>query len=69
MTIIEADPNYQKVVSIDEFVVTGGNGDVAVDRSMPAQTYNSVPAGTTYVVNTNTGKFHNPDCDSVKDMI
>ena len=28
----------------------------------------TVPEGTTYVFNTNTGKFHRVDCDSVGDM-
>lgn len=39
-----------------------------MDRSAPAQAETNIPAGTTYVVNTNSRKFHNPSCDSVKDM-
>lgn len=43
----KADPNYKKVVSAEQFVVT---------------------AGTTYILNKNSKKFHRPTCDSVKDM-
>ncbi|SFC27854.1 DNA/RNA non-specific endonuclease [Butyrivibrio sp. YAB3001] len=64
----KADPNYKKSVSADEFVVTGDNIGTSVDRSAPAQSDTTVPAGTTYVVNKNSKKFHNPSCDSVKDM-
>ncbi|WP_051192509.1 Ada metal-binding domain-containing protein [Butyrivibrio sp. VCB2001] len=64
----KADPNYKKSVSADEFVVKGGNSGTTVNRSTPAQSDNTTPAGTTYVVNKNSNKFHNPTCDSVKDM-
>ena len=64
----KADPNYKKSVSADEFVVTGGTGGTNVDRSAPAKSNDAAPSGTTYVVNKNSKKFHNPTCDSVKDM-
>ena len=64
----KADPNYKKSVSADQFVVTGGNSGTIVDRSVPWQAETSVPAGTTYVVNINSRKFHDLSCDSVKDM-
>ncbi len=64
----EADPDYKKSVSADEFVITGGTSGTAVDRSTPAQGDNTAPEGTSYIVNMNTGKFHYPSCDSVKDM-
>ena len=64
----KADPNYKKSVSADQFVVTGGNSETTVSRSAHAQAETSVPAGTTYVVNTNSRKFHDSSCDSVKDM-
>ncbi len=64
----KADPNYKKSVSADQFVVTGGNSGTTVGRSFPAQVETSVPTGTTYVVNTNSRKLHDPSCDSVKDM-
>ena len=64
----KVDPNYKKSVSVDEFVVTGGTGGTTVDRSAPAKSNDAAPSGTTYVVNKNSKKFHNPTCDSVKDM-
>jgi DNA-entry nuclease len=60
----KADPNYNKTVSTDEFVITGGNTGTSVDRSAPAQTN----SGVTYILNKNSKKFHRPTCDSVKDM-
>ena len=32
------------------------------------ETNNSEPQGTTYMLNTNTKKFHYPSCSSVKQM-
>ena len=60
----KADPNYKKVVSADEFIITGGNTGTNVDRTAPAQTDSRV----TYILNKNSKKFHRPTCDSVKDM-
>lgn len=60
----KADPNYKKVVSADQFVITGGNSVTNVDRSAPVQK----DTGATYVLNKNSKKFHLPTCDSVKDM-
>ncbi len=51
-----------------EFVVTGGASTMTVDRSASAQGNDITPAGTTYVVNKSSKKFHKPTCDSVKDM-
>ena len=34
----------------------------------PADDPEPVPAGTDYILNTNTGKFHYPDCRSVRQM-
>lgn len=34
----------------------------------PADDPEPVPAGTDYILNTNTGKFHDPDCGSVRQM-
>ena len=56
----KADPDYKKSTSADKFVFTGDNNEITADRS--------VPAGTTYVVNKSSKKFHKPTCDSVKDM-
>lgn len=39
--------------------------DASASTSGPAS---PVPAGTTYILNTNTGKFHLPGCSSVKQM-
>lgn len=60
----KADPNYKKAVSLDEFVITGGNSDKNIDRSVPAQKDSEV----TYILNKNSKKFHLTTCDSVKDM-
>ena len=57
------DPDYKKPVSADDFVIFGDDTGTASDRSAPAQTDE-----VTYVLNTNTRKFHNPSCGSVKDM-
>lgn len=62
------DPDYKKTVTADEFVITGGNGGTSVDKSSSKQMDNSITEGTSYVVNKNSKKFHNPSCDSVKDM-
>ncbi|WP_022769118.1 DNA/RNA non-specific endonuclease [Butyrivibrio sp. NC2007] len=60
----KADPNHKKVVSADEFVITGGNTGTSVDRSAPLQTDREA----TYILNKNSKKFHLPTCDSVTDM-
>ena len=49
-------------------MVTGGTSGTTVDRSAPSKSNDTTPAETTYVVNKNSKKFHNPSCDSVKDM-
>ena len=60
----KADPNYQKTVSAEDFVVTGGSSDTNGDRSVPVQSDSDV----TYILNKNSKKFHVPTCDSVNDM-
>ena len=60
----KADPNYQKTVSAEDFVITGGSSDTNVDRSVPVQT----DCDVTYILNKNSKKFHVPTCDSVNDM-
>ena len=64
----KADPGYKKTVTADEFIFTGSGSGTSVDRSTSDQIEAAVPARTNYVVNTNSGKFHDPSCDSVKDM-
>ncbi len=64
----KADSGYKKTVTADEFIFTGSGSGTSVDRSTTDQPETTVPAGTTYVVNTNSGKFHDSSCDSVKDM-
>ena len=64
----KADPGYKKTVTADEFIFTGSGSDTSVERLTSDQIETTVPVGTNYVVNTNSGKFHDPSCDSVKDM-
>ena len=42
--------------------------DYATGESRPADGSEPVPQGTDYILNTNTGKFHYPDCSSVDQM-
>lgn len=61
----ELDNSY----NTKDFVINGGGDNNVIDKSMPvANDTVDVPAGTTYVVNKNTKKFHLPSCDSVTDM-
>ncbi len=45
-----------------------GTEKAAVTNTAPAKADTAVPVGTTYILNTNTHKFHLPSCASVKQM-
>ena len=62
------DPDANKVVDSNSFTITGGDSGNGSVRSSAGNDASGIPAGTTYVVNKNSGKFHYPTCDSVKDM-
>ncbi|WP_042257848.1 DNA/RNA non-specific endonuclease [Butyrivibrio proteoclasticus] len=63
------DNEIDKSYNTGDFAITGGNNGNTMDRSMPgANNTGVIPAGTTYVVNKNTKKFHLPSCGSVTDM-
>ena len=59
---------FYKVVDSNSFIKTGGDSGNGSVRSSAGNDASGIPAGTTYVVNKNSGKFHYPACDSVKDM-
>ncbi|WP_022770138.1 DNA/RNA non-specific endonuclease [Butyrivibrio sp. NC2007] len=61
-------PEADKMVDTNSFIITGGDSGNGLDRSSAGNEASEIPAGTTYVVNTNSRKFHIPSCDSVKDM-
>ncbi len=61
-------PEADKMVDTNSFIITGGDSGNGLDRSSAGNEASEIPAGTTYVVNMNSRKFHNPSCDSVKDM-
>ncbi|WP_026519375.1 DNA/RNA non-specific endonuclease [Butyrivibrio sp. FCS006] len=61
-------PEADKMVDTNSFIITGGDSGNGLDRSSAGNEASEIPAGTTFVVNTNSRKFHNPYCDSVKDM-
>lgn len=48
----------------DNQIVDGKGGAISVDAALSL----SIPMGTTYVINTNSKKFHYPTCSSVGDM-
>lgn len=61
----------EKKANADDLKITGDNqqvdgkgGTVNVSTSHVS----SIPSGTTYVINTNTRKFHTPNCRSVNEM-
>ena len=64
-----------KVVTSDELPVapiiaegSSSSGTVNRGNAFTEDNTSVAPTGTDYVVNTNTGKFHYPDCKSVKRM-
>ena len=57
-----------KVAGSNSFMITGGDSGNGSVRSSAGSDASGIPAGTTYVVNKNSGKFHYPSCDSVNDM-
>ena len=61
-------PEADKMADTNSFIITGGDSGNGLDRFSADNEASEIPAGTTYVVNTNSRKFHNPSCDSVKDM-
>ena len=70
-----ADGTSRKIDAGTENVTESVTGSVAAgsDDRMPAFEDNRmlgtvIPAGTTYVLNTNSRKFHRPECESVGDM-
>ena len=67
----KCDPDYVPSTAapvLPLFVMGDVDGDVP-DRSMPAEEAEPSEAPTvTYVLNTNTHKFHLPACPSVTDM-
>lgn len=52
----------------NSFMITGGDYGNGSVRSSTGNDVSGIPAGTTYAVNKNSGKFHYPACNSVKDM-
>ena len=56
------------VADRNSFMITGGDSGNGSVRSSAGSDVSGIPAGTTYVVNKNSGKFHYPSCDSVNDM-
>lgn len=65
-----AGQNSQEKPSYNSGEGTSGNSGAAnapAPSEQPANT-NPAPAGTDYVLNTNTHKFHYPNCSSVKQM-
>lgn len=58
--------NVQPGVAID--YATGDNQAVASSSASVTSTSSDVSDKKTYIVNTKTKKFHNPDCDGVKKM-
>ena len=58
--------NVQPGVAID--YATGDNQAVASSSASVTSTSSDVADKKTYIVNTKTKKFHNPDCDGVKKM-
>ncbi len=61
-------PDADVVADRSSFTITGGDSGNGSVRSSAGSDVSGIPAGTTYVVNKNTGKFHYPGCDSVNDM-
>ena len=61
-------PDADVVAESNSFMITGGDSGNGSVRSSAGNDASGIPAGTTYVVNKNSGKFHYPTCDSVKDM-
>ena len=57
--------NVQPGVVID---YATGNSWLEGNEAQPLETATSDVEGTTYVINTNSGKFHLPTCSSVADM-
>ena len=67
----KADPSY--VPSIESVAVAGTAGLVALTDTTPEnadgdQTRNAAPEEPTYILNTNTKKFHYPWCSIVSDI-
>lgn len=58
--------NVQPGVAID--YATGDNQAVASSSASVTSTSSDVADKKTYIVNTKTKKFHNPDCEGVKKM-
>ncbi len=48
--------------------VSGSAGATSPPEAATEESTCEIPEGTTYIINQNTGKFHNPDCPSVKQM-
>ncbi len=61
-------PETNKAVDANSFIITGGDSGNGSVRSSTGSEASDIPAGTTYVLNKNSKKFHIPTCDSVKDM-
>ena len=61
-------PEADKMEDVNSFIITGGDSGNGLERSSAGNEASEIPAGTAYVVNTNSMKFHNPSCDSVNDM-
>ena len=62
------DPNADKTVDENSFITTGGDSGNGLNRSSAGSDASGIPAGTTYVVNKNSDRFHYPSCNSVNDM-
>ncbi len=58
LPVLPLEPFDGRAVEADRSLSSGGTGDAVTEE----------PAAVTYVLNTNTKKFHDPSCPSVGDM-
>ncbi len=61
-------PEPMKAVDANSFMITGGDSGNGSVRSSTGNEASGIPAGTAYIANKNTKKFHYPSCSSVSDM-
>lgn len=64
----EADGTQSSQSSTTTAAAAAPTENAVVATPMPEPVVEQVPQGTTYILNTNTKKFHYPSCGSVKQM-
>lgn len=64
----EADGTQSSQSSTTTAAAAAPTENAVVAMPMPEPVVEQVPQGTTYILNTNTKKFHYPSCGSVKQM-